>query len=190
MNRPLRQTIRLAKRCLLLGAFALGQSAWAGWVAYNDFGTPSRHDNSVTRIGATSTELKAGSGSVEKTGKGSGMGSFALLADNSIVHGPADRSGGVLTEASLSGDKVASHTDALDMIVDSGTIFMLTANKTTAMTRSNRRGLWSQSVEAGNALALAGKTLFVGSRDKVSAFNGAIVSFGQASNQPSAWIFY
>ena len=69
MNRPLRQTIRLAKRCLLLGALALGQSAWAGWVAYNDFGTPSRHDNSVTRIGATSAELKAGSGSVEKTGK-------------------------------------------------------------------------------------------------------------------------
>jgi outer membrane protein assembly factor BamB len=108
------------------------------------------------------------------------------------------------------------------MIVDSGAIFMLTANKMTAMTRSNRRGLWSQSVEAGTALALAGKTLFVGSRDKVSAFNaangkalwsgpvpgralglavangallvstdtGAIVSFGQASDQPSAWILY
>jgi hypothetical protein len=69
MNRPLRQTIRLTKRCLLLSALALGQSAWAGWVAYNDFGTPSRHDNSVTRIGVTSAELKAGSGSVEKTGK-------------------------------------------------------------------------------------------------------------------------
>jgi len=69
MNRPLRQTIRLAKRCLLLGALAIGQSAWAGWMAYNDFGTPSRYDNSVTRIGATSAELKAGSGSVEKTGK-------------------------------------------------------------------------------------------------------------------------
>jgi hypothetical protein len=38
-------------------------------MAYNDFGTPSRHDNSVTRIGVTSAELKAGSGSVEKTGK-------------------------------------------------------------------------------------------------------------------------
>jgi outer membrane protein assembly factor BamB len=154
--------------------------------------------------------------------KGSGMGSFALLADNRIVHGPADRSGGVLTEASLSGDKVASHTDALDMIVDSGAIFMLTANKVTAMTRSNRRAIWNQSVEAGNALALAGGTLFVGSRDKVRAFDaangralwsgtvpgralglavangallvstdsGAIVSFGQASNQQSAWILY
>jgi hypothetical protein len=29
-------------------------------MAYNDFGTPSRHDNSVTRIGVTSAELKAG----------------------------------------------------------------------------------------------------------------------------------
>ncbi|MEO1863888.1 MAG: hypothetical protein ABGY13_12470 [Verrucomicrobiia bacterium] len=69
MSRPLRQTIRLTKRCLLLSALALGQSAWAGWMAYNDFGTPSRHDNSVTRIGVTSAELKAGSGSGEKTGK-------------------------------------------------------------------------------------------------------------------------
>lgn len=60
MNRPLRQTIRLTKRCLLLSALALGQSAWAGWMAYNDFGTPSRHDNSVTRIGVTSAELRAG----------------------------------------------------------------------------------------------------------------------------------
>ena len=69
MNRPLRQTIRLAKRCLLLGALALGQSAWAGWVAYNDFGAPSHRDNSISRIGATSAELKAGTGTVEKTGK-------------------------------------------------------------------------------------------------------------------------
>ncbi|MBT5619428.1 MAG: hypothetical protein HOJ65_01555, partial [Verrucomicrobia bacterium] len=69
MNRPLRQTIRLAKRCLLLGALALGQSASAGWVAYNDFGAPSHRDNSISRIGATSAELKAGTGTVEKTGK-------------------------------------------------------------------------------------------------------------------------
>ena len=154
--------------------------------------------------------------------KGSGMGSFALLADNRIVHGPADRSGGVLTEASLSGDKVASHTEALDMIIDSSAIFMLSTNKVTAMTRSNRREIWNQSVEAGNALALAGNTLLVGSHDKVTALNapngralwsgtvpgralglavangallvstdtGAIVSFGQSSNQPSAWILY
>ena len=99
---------------------------------------------------------------------------------------------------------------------------MLTANKVTAMTRSNRRAIWNQSVEAGDALALAGGTLLVGSRDKVRALNaangralwsgtvpgravglavangallvstdtGAIVSFGQASDQPSAWILY
>ena len=54
--------------CLLLCGLALGQTAWAGWVAYNDFGAPSRRDNSVTRIGATSAELKAGNGSVVKTG--------------------------------------------------------------------------------------------------------------------------
>mgnify|MGYP003323376403 FL=1 len=154
--------------------------------------------------------------------KGNGMGSFVLLADNRIFHGPADRSGGVLTEAGLSGDKVASHTDAMDMIVDARAMFLLSANKVSAMTRSNRRTLWNRTVEAGNAMAMAGKTLFVGSHDKVSALNaangrvlwsgtvpgralglavangallvstdtGAIVSFGQASDQPSAWILY
>ncbi|MDP7049487.1 MAG: hypothetical protein QF721_08550 [Verrucomicrobiota bacterium] len=65
----MRQSIQLTKRCLLLGALALGQSALAGWVAYNDFGSPSHRDKSITRIGATSAELKAGTGSVLKTGK-------------------------------------------------------------------------------------------------------------------------
>ena len=154
--------------------------------------------------------------------KGGGMGSYVLLAENRIFHGPADRSGGVLTEASLSGDQMASHTDAIDMIVDARSMFLLTSNKVAAMTRNSRRVLWSQTVEEGNVLALAGMTLFAGSRDSVSAFNaadgkalwsskvpgralglavangallvstdtGAIVSFGQASDRPSAWILY
>jgi len=37
-------------------------------VAYNDFGAPSRRDKSISRIGITSAELKAGTGSVVKTG--------------------------------------------------------------------------------------------------------------------------
>ena len=100
MNRPLRQTIRLAKRCLLLGALALGQSAWAGWMAYNDFGTPSRHDNSVTRIGVTSAELKAGSGSVEKTGKLIGFGTDQA----SGIQLKITISGSPLGQAQISGD--------------------------------------------------------------------------------------
>ena len=99
--------------------------------------------------------------------KGNGMGSFALLADNRIFHGPADRSGGVLTEAGLTGDKAASHTDALDMIVDAQAMYLLSPDKVTAMTRSNRRARWSEPVEAGNSLALAGDTLFVGSAGRV-----------------------
>jgi len=154
--------------------------------------------------------------------KGSGMGSFALLADNRIVHGPADRSGGVLTEAGLTGDKAASHADALDMIIAAQAMYLLTPDKVTAMTRSNRRLRWSHPVEAGCALALAGNTLFVGSAGKIAALNastgrvlwsdkvpdralglavangallvstdtGAILSFGQASDQPSAWILF
>jgi hypothetical protein len=68
MNRRQQDAVRLAKRCLLLGALALGQSALAGLVAYNDFGAPSRRDKSTTRIGATLAELKASTGSIVKTG--------------------------------------------------------------------------------------------------------------------------
>ena len=64
----MRQTSQLTKRCLLLGVLALGQPAWAGWVAYNDFGAPSLRDKSISRIGATLAELKTGNGSVVKTG--------------------------------------------------------------------------------------------------------------------------
>ena len=49
-------------------ALALGQSAWAGLVAYNDFGAPSHRDKSISRIGATLAELKASTGMVLKTG--------------------------------------------------------------------------------------------------------------------------
>ena len=58
----------VAIRCLLLGALPLGQAAWAGVTAYNDFGAPSLRNNSISRIGATLAEVKAGNGSVIKTG--------------------------------------------------------------------------------------------------------------------------
>jgi len=72
MNEARHQIIRLAKRlagvCLLLVVLSLGQTAWAGWVAYNDFGAPSHRDKSISRIGATLAELKASTGTVLKTG--------------------------------------------------------------------------------------------------------------------------
>jgi len=154
--------------------------------------------------------------------KGNGMGSFALLANNRIYHGPADRSGGVLTETGPSGDKAASHVDAADMIVDSQSMYLLTTNKITAMDRSSRRARWNQPIEAGRSIALAGDILFVGSAGRVKAFKsssgkklwseavpgqalglavangallvstdtGAIISFGQINNYPSAWVLY
>jgi len=69
-------------------------------MAYNDFGTPSRHDNSVTRIGVTSAELKAGSGSVEKTGKLIDFGTDQA----SGIHLKITISGSPLGQAQISGD--------------------------------------------------------------------------------------
>ena len=64
-----RGAIRLrACTWVILGILALGQAALAGVTAYNDFGAPTLRNNSITRIGATLAELKAGNGSVIKTG--------------------------------------------------------------------------------------------------------------------------
>ena len=133
-------------------------------------------DSKIYMPGGRSTPFYFDRNSGKRLGqfaKGNGMGTFALLADNRIFHGPADRSGGVLTEASLSGDRAASHADALDMIVDSQVMYLLTSNRVTAMTRSNRRLLWSQKVEGGASMILAGETLYVGSRNKVAALNAS-----------------
>ena len=72
-------------------------------MAYNDFGTPSRYDNSVTRIGVTSAELKAGSGSVEKTGKLIDFGTDQV----SGIQLKITISGSPLGQAQISGDAPA-----------------------------------------------------------------------------------
>ena len=74
---PATASSRLAKRtinrtfvrCLAFSILALGQAAWAGVTAYNDFGKPSLQNQPVSHIGVTSVELKSGNGTVVKTGE-------------------------------------------------------------------------------------------------------------------------
>ena len=65
------------------------------------------------------------------------------------------------------------------------TLFVGSHDKVSALDAANGRVLWSGTVP-GRALGLAvanGALL-------VSTDTGAIISFGQASDQPSAWILY
>ncbi len=113
MNQARQRSKRLAGRCLLIGALALGQAAWAGLVAYNDFGVPSHRDKSVTLIGATSVELKAGTGTVEKTGK---LIDFAI-GQASGIQLKITISGSPLDQAQIGGDAPAG-TVAGDVFAD------------------------------------------------------------------------
>ena len=113
MNQARQRSKRLAGRCLLIGALALGQAAWAGLVAYNDFGVPSHRDKSVTLIGATSVELKAGTGTVEKTGK---LIDFAIDQASGIQL-KITISGSPLDQAQIGGDAPAG-TVAGDVFAD------------------------------------------------------------------------
>ena len=49
--------------------FVLSQTLYANFIAYNDFGAPSDRNDSTSRIGVTSIELKGSAGSVVKTDK-------------------------------------------------------------------------------------------------------------------------
>ena len=100
-----------AVRCLLLGTLALGQSARAGWVAYNDFGAPSRRDESISRIGATLAELKAGTGSVVK--------------NDALIDATTGQAGGVRLKLTVTGSPLgqAEIGDDAPAGTEAGTVF-------------------------------------------------------------------
>ena len=54
----------------LIGVYLLiGQTHFADFIAYNDFGAPRYRNNSVSRVGATAIEIKNSEGNVVKVDK-------------------------------------------------------------------------------------------------------------------------
>ena len=64
MNRALQQTFFFFGAC-----FIISQTLCAGFITYNDFGSPRDRNNFTSRIGITSIELKSDTGSVVKADK-------------------------------------------------------------------------------------------------------------------------
>ncbi len=102
------------------------------------------------------------------------MGTFALLAGDSLINGPSSREGASLEEFNAaSRDSLAVYDGGNAMVVTSSVSYLLADDSLTALNRSNRRVIWSRDVSFPYELVLAGDTLFAGGRDEVAAFDSA-----------------
>ena len=97
------------------------------------------------------------------------MGTFALLAGNSFLFGPAARGGAQISET---GDSVANYNGNC-MVVTATQSYLLSDNALTAMDRVSRTQVWRQTVAYPYALILAGQVLFAGGENEVAAFAAA-----------------
>jgi outer membrane protein assembly factor BamB len=101
------------------------------------------------------------------------MGTYALLAENNLIFGPADRNGALLTEVNEAGDQIAQYADGNCMVVSKSLSYLLSDNSLQAIRRSDKAQIWGQAVAYPYALILAGDTLFAGGNGEVAAFENA-----------------
>lgn len=112
------------------------------------------------------------SGSLQGRFGGDVMGTFALLAGNSLINGPSSREGASLEEFNAnSRDSIAVYDGGNSMVVTSAVSYLLADDSLTALDRGNRRVLWRREVSYPYELILSGDTLFAGGRDEVAAFD-------------------
>ena len=114
------------------------------------------------------------SGLLEGRFGGDVMGTFALLAGNSLINGPGSREGARIEEFNAtSRDSIAVYDGGNSMVVTSSASYLLSDDSLVALNRSNRRVIWSRQVSYPYELILAGDTLCAGGRDEVAAFDSA-----------------
>lgn len=98
------------------------------------------------------------------------MGTFALLAGNSIVYGPAGRGGANISEKSSTGDSIASFPGN-SMVVTANRSYLLTDTSLVAISRDGGGQIWQTTTIHPYSLILAGQTLFAGGNNEVAAFD-------------------
>ena len=114
------------------------------------------------------------SGSLQGRFGGDVMGTFALLAGNSLINGPSSREGASLEEFNASSrDSIAVFEGGNSMVVTSTVSYLLADDFLTALNRGTRRVIWRREVSYPYELIRSGATLFAGGRDEVAAFDSS-----------------
>lgn len=99
------------------------------------------------------------------------LGTFALLAGNSIFFGPSARGGAQITEGGSAGDNLATYANGNAMVVTTNRSFLLSDTTLSALNRTTRAVVWTKPAAYPYALILAGSTLYAGGENEVAAFD-------------------
>lgn len=105
--------------------------------------------------------------------KDSAMGTFAVLAGNTLLYGPSGRSGALITESGFDFKTTATYVDALAATVTADRIFLLTNKSVAALDRATRKPVWTVKAAASESLIVAGPHVIVGGDSGVAAISVA-----------------
>ena len=103
-----------------------------------------------------------------------GGGSFVVvLPDRNIVHGPGPKAGWVTVSNSTSREKLATHDNALALVLDDQRTYLLTNSTIGAIDTETKDRAWHTPCKDGLELIGVGNVLFVGRPGHVEAYSAA-----------------
>ena len=102
--------------------------------------------------------------------KKSGMGSFAMLLGDTLLYGPADRGGSVLTQAGLDFKAVGLMTGASAAAVTTDRLYIVGEKGLAAVNRESKGVEWSAKISQPACVIVAGETVFTGGDGEIRAF--------------------
>ena len=103
--------------------------------------------------------------------KNGAMGTFAVLAGSTLLHGPAGRGGGLLSAAGPDFKSIALFADASTAAVTAERIVLGGERGVSALDRATRKARWTVKSPAPESLIVAGANVFIGGDGEVRALS-------------------
>jgi outer membrane protein assembly factor BamB/2-polyprenyl-3-methyl-5-hydroxy-6-metoxy-1,4-benzoquinol methylase len=100
-----------------------------------------------------------------------GGGSFVVLAQDQVFHGPGNKAGWLTSSKIESRDVVATLKSAKAMVIDGPHSFLLTEQEVVCSDMAAKEVRWRAETDCNEALIKAGQTLFLGGAGKVAAYD-------------------
>lgn len=98
-----------------------------------------------------------------------GGGSFCLLVDDRVLHGPGNKQGWITDSDASSRERVATYERGHAVVVDEAAAYVLSERSLAALDRETRGVLWTRASETPFALIQVGRALLAGGDGVVEA---------------------
>ncbi len=105
--------------------------------------------------------------------KKSGMGTFAMLLGDTLLYGPADRGGSVLTEAGFDFKAIGLLSGASAAAVSSDRLYIVGEKGLIGVNRKTKGVEWAAKIPQPICVIVAGETVFTGGDGELRAFSAA-----------------